>query len=37
MKNDDRYKYSPRNMVIDAVAENREVGSSTCVLATLDD
>ena len=36
-KNDDRYKYNPRDMLIDAVNDNNETGSSTCVLATLDE
>ena len=36
-KNDDRYKYSPKELLIEAVSENREIGSSTCVLATLDE
>ena len=36
-KNDDRYKISPKDILIDAVNDNREVGSCTCVLATLDE
>lgn len=36
-KNDDRYKISPKEILIDAVHENREIGSSTCILATLDE
>lgn len=36
-KNDDRYKINPREILIDAVSENREIGSCTCVLATLDE
>ena len=36
-KNDDRYRYSPKELLIDSVNENREIGSSTCVLATLDE
>lgn len=36
-KNDDRYKVSPRDMLIEAVNDNREIGSCTCVLATLDE
>ncbi len=36
-KNDDRYKINPGEILIDAVAENREIGSCTCVLASLDE
>jgi serine/threonine protein phosphatase PrpC len=36
-KNDDRYKISPKDMLIEAVNDNREIGSCTCVLATLDE
>ena len=36
-KHDDRYKVNPKELLIDAVHENREIGSSTCVLATLDE
>jgi serine/threonine protein phosphatase PrpC len=36
-KNDDRYKLSPKDILIDAVYDNNEVGSCTCVLATLDE
>ena len=36
-KNDDRYKVSPKDMLIEAVNDNREIGSCTCVLATLDE
>ena len=36
-KNDDRYKVSPKDILIDAVSDNREIGSCTCVLATLDE
>jgi serine/threonine protein phosphatase PrpC len=36
-KNDERYKVSPRNLLVDSVHENREIGSSTCVVATLDE
>lgn len=36
-KNDDRYKVSSKDMLIDAVSDNREIGSCTCVLATLDE
>jgi serine/threonine protein phosphatase PrpC len=36
-KNDDRYKVNPKEMLIDAVHENREIGSSTCVVATIDE
>ena len=36
-KNDDRYKISPKDVLIEAVAENREIGSCTCVMATLDE
>ncbi len=36
-KNDDRYKVNPRDILIDAVHDNREIGSCTCVLTTLDD
>jgi protein phosphatase PTC7 len=36
-KNDDRYKVNPREVLIDAVADNREIGSCTCVMATLDE
>ena len=35
--NDDRYKYNPKEILIKAVEETRETGSSTCVLASLDD
>lgn len=36
-KNDDRYRFSPKELLIDAVHDNREIGSSTCVIATLDE
>lgn len=36
-KKDDRYTASPREILIDAVNENRETGSCTCVMATLDE
>ena len=36
-KNDDRYKVSPKDILVDAVNDNREIGSCTCVLATLDE
>ena len=36
-KNDDRYKVNPRELLIDAVSDNREIGSCTCVIATLDE
>ncbi len=36
-KNDDRYKVSPKDMLIEAVHSNHETGSCTCVLATLDE
>ena len=36
-KNDDRYKVSPKDILIDAVYDNQEIGSCTCVLATLDE
>lgn len=36
-KNNDRYKFNPRELLIDAVYENREIGSCTCVMATLDE
>lgn len=36
-KDDDRYKISPKDILIDAVNDNREIGSCTCVLATLDE
>lgn len=35
-KNDDRYNINPKELLMDAVYENREIGSSTCVLMTLD-
>ena len=34
---DERYLFSPRELLIDAVRENRETGSCTCVIATLDE
>lgn len=34
---DDRYKVAPKHMLIDAVSDNREIGSCTCVLASLDE
>ena len=36
-KNDDRYKVNPVELLIDAVAGNNETGSSTAVLASLDE
>ena len=36
-KNDDRFKMSPKDMLMEAVNDNREIGSCTCVLATLDE
>ena len=36
-KNDDRYKVNPTHILIDAVNDNREIGSCTCVLSTLDE
>ncbi len=36
-KNDDRYKINPKEMLIEAVGENREIGSCTCVMANLDE
>ena len=36
-KNDDRYKVSPSQLLADAVYENREIGSCTCVLTILDE
>jgi hypothetical protein len=36
-KNDDRYKVGAKDMLIDAVYDNHEIGSCTCVLATLDE
>lgn len=36
-KNDDRFKVSPRDMLIEAVQSNHEIGSCTCVMATLDE
>lgn len=36
-KNDDRFKYNLKELLIEASTENREIGSSTCVLASLDE
>ena len=36
-KNDDRYKYSSKEVLIEACSETREIGSSTCVVVTLDE
>ena len=36
-KNDDRYKQNPGELMIDSVSTNNEVGSSTCVIANLDE
>jgi hypothetical protein len=36
-KNDDRFKMSPKDMLMEAVNDNREIGSCTCGLATLDE
>ena len=33
----DKYKFTPKELLMDAVYENREIGSSTCVLCTLDE
>ena len=33
---DDRYIYSPKELLVDAVKMNQEVGSCTCVILTLD-
>lgn len=35
--NDDRFKVCPKELLMEAVHSNREIGSSTCVLATLDE
>ena len=32
----DRYLYSPKELLVDAVAQNQEIGSCTCVIVTLD-
>lgn len=32
----DRYLYNPKELLVDAVKENQEVGSCTCVILTLD-
>lgn len=32
----DMYNATPRNLLVDAVARNDEVGSCTCVIVTLD-
>jgi protein phosphatase PTC7 len=31
-----QYIYSPKNLLVKAVADNKETGSATCVIATLD-
>ncbi len=36
-KKDDRYMMNPRELLVDSVNENREVGSCTCVLTNLDE
>ena len=36
MSGDDRYIYSPKELLVDAVKKNQEVGSCTCVIVTLD-
>ena len=36
-KNDDRYKRNPREIIVSAVSMNNQVGSSTCVVACLDE
>lgn len=36
-KNDDRYKVNPKQLLTDAVYENKEIGSCTCVTAILDE
>ncbi|CDW72503.1 serine threonine family 2c [Stylonychia lemnae] len=36
-KNDDRYKVNPKELLTDAVYDNKEVGSCTCVIAILDE
>jgi protein phosphatase PTC7 len=32
----DRYLYSPKELLVDAVAQNQEIGSCTCCIITLD-
>ena len=36
-KNDDIYKTNPTQLLAQAVYDNSEVGSSTCVMAILDE
>ena len=36
-KNDDRYKVDPRQLLTDAVYDNRETGSCTVVISVLDE
>ena len=36
-KKDDRYKFSPKELLIDACSDNYETGSCTCCLATIDE
>ena len=36
-QNSDRHKFNPRDLLIDAVSETREIGSSTCIITTLDE
>ena len=33
----DKYKTDPKSLLIDAAKENKELGSSTCVMALLDE
>ena len=35
--NSDIHKVNPRQLLMDAVYDNREIGSATCVLATIDE
>lgn len=33
---DDKYLYSPKELLVDSVKQNKEIGSCTCVVVTLD-
>ena len=35
--NSNKFKANPKDLIIDAVNDNREIGSSTCVMAMLDE
>ena len=36
-KREDKYKFSPKEILQDACADNYETGSSTCIITTLDE